>query len=169
MASLLLGCGNDRRKKVALADAPDWNLPLTTVDMNPNCGADVVCDLDRHPLPFEDNSFDELGAFDLLEHLGKQGDWQGWFDECADYWRILKPGGRFYILVPLGGDALADPGHTRFFSMNAFCFLCQEFYERNLSEGRPVTDYRWYWKHNFNIVDHDQSSGHHLSVILEKA
>lgn len=168
MPSLLLGCGNDRRKKCAYASRPDWVLPLVTVDMNPTCGADVVWNLEQRPLPFEDASFDEIGAFDVLEHIGRQGDWRGYFDEMAEYHRLLKPGGIMYIIVPINGDALADPGHTRFFSLNYFGFLNQEFYTKNLAQGRPVTDYRWYWKLNFDVLSMDNKENHHLAVILQK-
>lgn len=167
--NLLLGAGNDRRKKVALLTAPDWVGELVTLDMDPNCGADVVWDLDKHPLPFPDNHFDELGAYDVLEHVGRQGDWKGYFDEFAEYWRILKPGGDFGIIVPIGGDHFADPGHTRFFSPNHFGFLGQEFYRINLERGTQVTDYRWYWKLNFDIVFFERHQDHHLYVILRKA
>lgn len=166
--SLLLGAGNSRKKKAAFATQPDWIGTLTTIDMNPDCGADVVWNLDVHPLPFDDDTFDEMGAYDVLEHLGRQGDWKGFFDEFAEYWRILKPGGLFGIIVPINGDALADPGHTRFFHRNHFGFLDQRFYDQNLAMGAPVTDYRWYWKRNFEIVHLDESSGHHLGVILRK-
>lgn len=168
--NLLLGAGNSRQKKVAWTNDPDWRGELVTLDMNPNCGADVVFDLDQRPLrlPFDDEEFDELAAYDVLEHMGKQGDWRGFFDEFAEYWRILKTGGLFGIIVPINGNALADPGHTRFFHQNHFGFLGQQFYDDNLSQGRPVTDYRWYWKRNFEIA-FVKDDGHHLSVILEKS
>ena len=167
--SLLLGAGNSRQKRCAFADSPDWAGDLVTIDMNPNCGADIVWDLETHPLPFPDEEFDELGAFDVLEHIGRCGDWRGYFDEFAEYWRILKPGGRFFLIVPIGADAFADPGHTRFFSLNWFGFLNQRFYEEALAAGQPVTDYRWYWKRHFEIDMHQKVSDHHLAVILRKA
>lgn len=166
--SLLLGAGNSRRKKVALADQPEWEGTLTTLDMDPNGGADVIHDLEDHPLPFPDDEFDELGAYDVLEHIGRQGDWKGFFDEFAEYWRILKPGGQFGIIVPIGGDAFGDPGHTRFFSVNHFGFLTEEFYERNIEEGNPVTDYRWYWKRRFSIMFLAEKPDHHIGVMLKK-
>ena len=178
--SLLLGCGNSREKKIVWDGNTEWAGKLTTLDFNPNCGADVVMDYDnlgkrswRHPfgkrLPFADNTFDELGAFDTLEHVGKQGDWKGYFLEFGEYHRILKPGGLFYIIVPIMEDALADPGHTRFFQLNYFGFLSQVFYEKNLELHTSGTDYRWFWKKNFDVLYLDKSSGHHIACVLRKA
>lgn len=167
--TVLLGAGYSRAKKIATTDEPDWVGELITVDMNPASNPSILWDLDEHPLPFEDSSADEIHAYDCLEHLGRQGDWKGWLKECADYHRILKPGGKLCVLVPIGADALADPGHTRFFSANWFGFLCEEFYERNLAAGAPVTDYRWAFDYRFKMVFCEEQGGHHLAVILEKA
>lgn len=166
--SLLLGCGNSREKKIYQNGESDWVGELTRLDMDINCGADVVWDLECRPLPFDSNYFDELAAYDVLEHIGRQGDWKGWFDEMAEYHRILKPGGTFGVLVPIGQDALADPGHTRFFQKNYFGFLCDDFYTENLKKGAPVTDYRWYKKFNFELLHYEEHGGHHFSVLLRK-
>lgn len=168
MPSLLIGCGNDRTKKVALPGATSWTGDLVTVDMNPDCGADFVHDLEVRPLPFDDEAFDEIAAYDVLEHIGKQGDWRGFFDEFSEYWRILKPGGIFGILVPIGADWHADPGHTRFFDSNWFRFLDQNWYADALARGQQVTDYRWFWKRDFETVVMQAVDNHHLATILRK-
>lgn len=173
--SLLIGCGHSRIKKVHFESSPDWVGELTTLDMNPDCGATHVIDMSvqmagpLYSMPFGDDEFDELAAYDALEHWGRQGDWRGWFGEMAEYHRILKPGGTFGIIVPIGEDALVDPGHTRFFHANWFHFLSQAYYERALAEGKPVTDYRWYWKLNFEILFMEQQTNHHIGVMLRKA
>jgi SAM-dependent methyltransferase len=135
--------------------------------------SDIVHNLEQHPLPFPDDYFDEMAAYDVLEHIGRQGDWKGFFDEFAEYWRILKPGGEFGILVPVGQDYHADPGHTRFFSDLWFRFLNQNWYAQRLAAGEPVTDYRWYWKRNFETVHlagHvTDGKEHHVSAVLRKA
>jgi hypothetical protein len=51
--SLLLGAGNSRGKKAHLpGESANWAGQLVTIDMNPNCGADIVHDLEQRPLPF---------------------------------------------------------------------------------------------------------------------
>ncbi len=168
MRSLLIGCGNSRVKKLQIDGKAEWSGELTTIDMNPDCGADVVHDLEQRPLPFPDDTFDEMGAYDVLEHIGRLGDWKGYFDEFAEYWRIMKPGGTFGVIVPIGPDALADPGHTRFFHENHFGFLSQKFYADCLAREMPVTDYRWYWKRDFEIVTLVKEGNHHLCALLRK-
>lgn len=169
-AALLLGCGNDHRRRIRLPgqDERFADAVLVKLDIDPNCGADVVHDLDTRPLPFPDESFDELHCYDVLEHLGRQGDWKGYFDEFAEYWRILKPAGTFSIIVPIGPDAFADPGHTRFFGPNHFVFLSHASTAAAIAEGRNVTDYRWYWNHDFELELLEQHGDHHLAAILRK-
>lgn len=168
--NLLLGCGRDWGKKIYVRGDEAWHGDLVKIDMNPECGADVVWNLDCRPLPFGDAEFDQIHAYDSLEHWGHQGDWRGWFDEMAEYHRLLKPGGSMAIIVPMGLDYFADPGHTRFFEPNWFHFLNQKWYADRLAAGMPITDYRWYWKLNFEIADLQQvgTPPHHFSVILIK-
>lgn len=175
--SLLIGCGNSREKKVFTYGSQEWVGELTTIDMNPNCGAHWNLDLSMYfgqgnyanKLPFDDESFDELAAYDSLEHWGQQGNWRQWFNEMAEYHRILKPGGEFGIIVPIGGDMFADPGHTRFFGANHFRMLSQQFYADALAQGLQITDYRWFWKHDFETAFMENMGGHHLAVILRKS
>lgn len=168
MPSLLLGCGHSREKKIHLIEDGEWVSPLVTLDMGHNVGADVVWDLENRPLPFPDDYFDELGAYDVLEHIGKQGDWRGYFDEFSEYWRILKPGGSFGIIVPVGSDRYADPGHTRFFSGTWFVMLSRRSYDLNIARGIQITDYRWYWKKDFDVLSIQEMGDHHLGVMLRK-
>ena len=57
-------------------------------------GINVVWDLSKTPLPFEDNQFDFIIANHSLEHIPN---WWECFKEMA---RILKPGGRIEVWVP---------------------------------------------------------------------
>lgn len=171
--SLLIGCGNNHAKQVQYNGVAEWTGELVKMDINPNCGADILFDMELvavgNQMPFPDDTFDEIGAYNTMEHWGRQGDFRGWFHECGEYWRILKPGGLMSILVPIGQDALADPGHTRFFQRNWFGFLSQAFYEGNDQLKTCYTDYRWLWKLNFDVLYMQEHGGHHLAVVLRKA
>ena len=164
--SLLLGCGRDHTKRIYMGNNSEWG-ELVTLDMDPTCGANLCHEQGKfgdYRLPFADEEFDEIAAYDCLEHWGRQGDWSGFFDEFEEYHRLLKPNGVMGILVPVGEDAHADPGHTRFFSRTQFHFLTREWYER-----KNVTDYRWYLKTFWKIEYLNEEGGHHLALMLRKA
>lgn len=144
MSELLLGCGRDRRKLMDLNKNAEWKA-LTTLDLSPDVGADVVHDLNDLPYPFDSESFDEIHAYEVLEHCGIQGDWRFFFDQFTEFHRILKPSGLFYATVPSWNScgAWGDPGHTRVINEMSINFLQQSSYDE---KGRPTTDYRSAYK-----------------------
>jgi len=124
---------------------------LTTLDIDPNCGADIEWDLERHPYPFADNDFDEVHAYHILEHLGRQGDWRGFLADFAELWRILKPNGRLIGLSPHGAWEWGDPGHTRLVSRESLTFLSQREYDEQVGKT-PMTDYRHFYRADFDPI-----------------
>lgn len=172
MKVLLMGCGRSRKRKISMNGRIDFEGDdLITIDSDPATKPNIVMDLDStddwNRQQFE-GCFDEIHAYDVLEHLGIQGDWRGFFDEFARYHDALKDGGRFFILVPIGEDAICDPGHKRFFSIKHFKFLNQQFYDTQ-TEMDAAIDYRFYWKRNFKIEHLESIGGHHIAAILRKA
>ena len=173
MKALLLGCGNSRRRVIDPTGVhPEWD-ELVTLDIDPDCGADVVFDLDYLStylqLPFEDGEFDEIHAYEVLEHVGRKGDWRGFFNEFAEYHRVLKRGGHMVVTCPRWDSpwAWGDPGHTRVLSEHTFAFLSQANYEQVGSTA--MTDYRGVWKGNFQCyVVGDFPSPHSAGYVLEK-
>lgn len=144
---LLIGCGHSREKRVFTPDDPlggTWK-DLTTLDINPTCKPDVVFDLRRlglMDLPFDSNHFDELHAYEILEHIGCQGEVEQFFAEFHEYWRVLKPGGYLCATVPDYKSlwAWGDPGHTRVINAGTLLFLSKKQYEQL---GRTaMSDYR---------------------------
>lgn len=150
---LLLGCGSRTERLIAYNGKTTWD-HLVTLDMNPAHNPAVEWDLTKRPLPFAENSFDEIHAYDVLEHLGQQGDWRTFFDEWAEWYRLLKPDGVLCGISPRWDSAWAfgDPGHTRIIGPECFTYLSQDEYTKQVGVT-PMTDYRFVWKGDFNVVD----------------
>lgn len=128
---------------------PDWSA-LTTLDINNDVGADVVHDISILPLPFPDDGFDEIHAYEVMEHVGQQGDWRFFFAQWSDLWRILKPGGLFVGTSPAAESpwAWGDPGHTRIVGPECMTFLNQRAYAEQVGIT-PMTDYRFVYQADF--------------------
>lgn len=163
---LLIGAGNSRIKRIHFPEIPEKFEGLTTLDMASDCGADVVHDLDVLPYPFADDEFDEIHAYDVLEHCGRQGDWAYFFAQFAEFHRILKPNGYLCATVPAWDSpwAWGDPGHTRVITLGSLSFLDQAHYEQIGRTGS--TDYRHAWRGNFRGIAANESE-HQLGFVLQ--
>ncbi|MBV6340450.1 methyltransferase domain-containing protein [Candidatus Magnetobacterium casense] len=147
---LLIGSGKNRDKKLGQKTDASWQ-GLVTLDFNPDNSPDVVWDLEVLPLPFGDDFFDEIHAYDVLEHIGNQGDWKTFFNQFTDFWRILKPNGMMFIIVPSPKSVWAwgDPSHKRVMPPEMFGFLSQKAYEQ--CGTTPMSDFRFFYKADFEI------------------
>lgn len=167
MRELLIGAGNRREKDIALPESREWE-DLTTLDFDESSSPDVLWDLNDLPLPFEAESFDEIHAYEILEHVGQQGDWKTFFRQFDEFYRLLKPGGHFFATTPAWDSmwAFADPGHTRVIAPGSLTFLDREEYEKQVGKT-PMTDYRSHYKGNFEIV-HAKEVGEKFGFVLKK-
>lgn len=161
---LLLGCGSSRVKKLNLEGRAEWSA-LTTLDHNADHCPDVVHDMGVLPLPFDDDTAEEIHAYECLEHVGQQGNYRFFFAQFADFWRILKPGGVVMGTVPLPSSVWAwgDPSHTRVIPKESFTFLHQPAYEQ---VGRTaMSDFRFCYRADFDII-HMAENGEVLEFAL---
>ncbi|WP_264531796.1 class I SAM-dependent methyltransferase [Flavobacterium sp. N502540] len=112
---LNIGCGNDIKKG------------FVNLDVSQLPGVDVVCDIEKNKLPFEDNFFEYILCNDVLEHVE-------YVKVLKEIHRILKPGGIVEIRVPhfTSSNNFIDPTHKKMFSFRTFSFFIDNIrYKRN--------------------------------------
>jgi SAM-dependent methyltransferase len=148
---LLLGSGGRQHKAIVMDGMAKEFSRLTTLDVLPEHNPDVVHDLTVMPMPFDTDTFDEIHAYEVLEHCGRQGDWRLFFRQFEEFWRILKPDGWFCASVPLWDSewAWADPGHTRVIAPKTLMFLERPFYDLVGKDAR--SDYRPVYRGDFRV------------------
>lgn len=180
---LLLGCGRDHEKILWLPGEDSRWRNLTTLDYNPDVGADIVCDLDVTPwtgvwaprpgkitetfaVKLPDDYWDEVHAYEVLEHMGKQGDVESFFATFAEIWRILKPGGYLFATTPSRYSVWlwADPGHRRAILSESLVWLDRGAWLKNSKRpGNPMSDYRRFFAGDFEI---QESSDNHMRHVF---
>lgn len=164
---LLIGSGQRSEKLVYLPERRQWR-ECVTLDYNVDHRPDIVADF-NYPLPFKDETFEEIHAYEVLEHTGRQGDWKFFFNQFADIWRLLKPGGTFHATVPAWDSvwAWADPSHTRVVPLDSLVFLSQRQYREQVGRT-PMSDFRFYWKRDFDILHTDTVKGTAMFVLVKR-
>jgi len=124
-----LGCGTEPRN-------PYGRSELHGIDIRsrPSDGKIVhaVADLTLQPIPYPDDFFGSLSAFDFLEHVPRLltvGDTRTVFPFVRlmdEIWRVLAPGGRLYAITPCfpSQAAFQDPTHVNFISVLTHEYFC---------------------------------------------
>lgn len=158
---LHLGCG----KKI---------LPgFVNVDIVAAEGVDLVFDISQG-LPFPDDSFDEVRAIDVLEHIPATRI----IHVMNEVYRVLAPGGSFQIHVPCapGITAFQDPTHVCFWNEESFTYY-EDGHRRREHYGvtygivarfrrRRFKRKRHLWERFFSTLDLNYLSNYLLDVEL---
>lgn len=94
---------------------------------------DVICDIEKEPLPYPDNSVDEIACYETLEHIDNL------IFVMNEMWRVLKPNGILKGKVPRenGRGALADPTHKRVFIKDTFDYFTGVNRHKKSRPSRP--------------------------------
>lgn len=163
---LLIGCGSTRDRRIAVNGQRDWT-ELVTLDNNADHHPDVLHDLNVLPYPFEPDTFDEVHGYEVLEHLGRQGDYLSFFAQFSELHRILKPGGFLAATCPSFRSmwAWGDPSHTRVLTCGSLVFLDQEQYALQIGKT-AMSDFRFCYKADLRAV-WVQENADTLSFVLQ--
>jgi len=111
-----------------------WN-----VDVEKKCNPDEVINLEETPWPYDDNFFEQIYAYNILEHLGNTP--QIFTNVMKEMYRVSQHGATWNIQVPHHRCDLYwdDYTHVRVLTPKTFRMFDQQFnlqtIERKLSES----------------------------------
>lgn len=110
--SLDLGCGNAPRNPFS-ADQ------VFGIDVNSQLQGVINLDLVINSIPFKDDFFDYVTAYDFIEHIPRVVYFGGsrlnpFVEIMNEIWRVLRPGGIFLSFTPAfpKSAAFSDPTHV---------------------------------------------------------
>lgn len=173
--ALLLGCGTNHNKKIILPEDKEmgWGdeYEVHTVDLYSACHPTFKFDLNEEDWwRISKSYYDRVDAYEVLEHLGRQGDAKSFFSTFRSIWQVLKDGGALVATVPRFDSqwAWGDPTHTRVITSGSLVFLNQAEYDRQV--GRTaMSDLRVFWPRPLNFrLEHTDIAGESLTFCLRK-
>jgi len=156
--SLDMGCGRNPRNPFGADE-------LYGVDVATDLGPNVrQADLATGPIPFDDETFEFVSAYDFIEHIPRvvylPHRRNSFVEFMNEVWRVLKMGGYFVSSTPCypHQEAFMDPTHVNIITEMTF---------------RAYFDHvnRWGATYGFNgafaILQHEMR-GPHLFCIMQK-
>ncbi len=126
MKRLNIACGEDVKE--------GWD----NLDKHDRYKANVIWNLNKLPLPFEDKSYDYILCSYFLEHL----------NDCLplmnELIRLLKKDGQLEIIVPYGDETWDSIDHKRqFFITTFFDYLTDGGFEKRNTEELEIESYEF--------------------------
>ena len=147
MQVLDIGCGKNKAKNAI------------GIDFNPNFQADIIHDLNVFPWPLDDNKFDAVLCYNILEHIDNVP------KTMDEIWRIGKNGAIVEIVSPFPSSRwlYTDPTHKRAFVSKSFDFFIEgsEYYGKIPTKAKfelleieyRKDTYRWWDRFLLKVVN----------------
>ena len=119
-------------KTLDLGSGPNPNNPFNAteiygIDIREDLGDNILsADLAIEPIPFGDNHFDYVTAFQFIEHISRliyaPNRRNSFVELMNEIFRTLKPGGIFLSVTPAypHAPAFQDPTHVNIITENTF-------------------------------------------------
>lgn len=155
--SLDLGCGSKPRNPFQVNSLVGCDIRMETPDI-------IECDIFKGTLPFNDNEFAVVTAFDFLEHIPRiaidPNTRFPFIQIINEIYRILAPKGYFYSRTPAypHPEAFQDPTHVNIITDKTFpVYFC----------GSQPLGSMYGFKGSFTMVFQSWHD-YHLLTILQK-
>jgi SAM-dependent methyltransferase len=136
------------------------------IDIRDNPSANIKsADLTVEPIPFEDNSFDFITAFDIIEHIPKviylPNRRFPFVELMNEVWRTLKPNGYFLSHTPVYpySAIFGDPTHVSVLTHETFTGYFDDVRKNAAMYG---------FKGSFKVVSQHLIIPHLVSVLQKK-
>jgi len=160
--TLDLGCGLQPRN-------PFQAEAVHGVDIRGESGSNIVAaDVFNDPIPFNNEYFNYVTAYDFIEHVPRTSCEQGTtrfpFVQLMDeVWRVLKPGGLFMSYTPAfpSQQVFQDPTHVNTISENTFpLYFCQT------QDNQPLA--RMYgFRSSFRLISQEWSNFYLITLMAK--
>lgn len=124
---------------------------FVTCDFDPNTKPDYLINLEKDPLPFENDTVETVIAHHILEHLG-----DGYFFCLQELYRVCKHGAIIDIRVPhhRHDSFAADPTHRRPITIIGLQLFSKKFNRYCREKGYASSRLGEYYNVDFEILDY---------------
>ncbi len=156
--ALDLGCGANPKNPFSAEI-------LYGIDIRDDISKNIIrADLVLEPIPFPDNAFDYVTAFDFIEHVPRiiytPSRRNPFIEVMNEIWRVLKPGGKFLSITP------AYPHHAAFRDPTHVNIITEETFPMYFDSVR-----RWAAMYGFRgafEIEGQSWNGPHLHTLMRK-
>lgn len=141
---LEIGCGEGRGVELLAPNVDAYTAVDKIEEVVENLGnkfeTSTFIQANIPPLPFEDNCFDTIVSFQVIEHIEDDSEY------LKEIHRILRPGGIAYISTPNIKLTLSrNPWHIREYTADELTLLCQKYFStvemKGIAGNKKVMEY----------------------------
>jgi SAM-dependent methyltransferase len=131
MNHLDLGCGLSPKNPYNFNNLFGCDIRDLSSELEPRGIKFKKANLAFEPIPFQNNFFDSISAFDFLEHIPRQSFIHDsevinpFVDLMNEIYRVLKPNGVFFASTPIYPHPMAfvDPTHVNIMSDKSYTYF----------------------------------------------
>lgn len=122
--------------KLHIGCGVDYKLGYLNIDSSKDVKTDKVWDLEKTPLPFKDNQFEEVMGNHILEHI------RNFVELMHELHRVCKKNAKIIIRTPFysAWGQFNDPTHKRFFTPWTFTYFQKSKYSHEVNASKDMFD-----------------------------